>query len=236
MRVIGILGGMSWQSTALYYDAINQGVNARLGGLHSAELVLYSVDFDAIEKCQHRGDWDGAAAIMAEAGRRLKAAGAEAILIATNTMHKRAEDVTAVTDLPLLHIADATGQAIVDGGFKRPLLLATAFTMEQDFYIARLTDLFDLDVVIPDAADRKDIHRIIYEELCQGVVRDVSRKTYQKIMAKYADQTDCVIMGCTEITMLIGAEDAPHPVFDTTALHAEAAVNFALQDEAQEGG
>ena len=236
MRVIGILGGMSWQSTALYYDAINQGVNTRLGGLHSAELVLYSVDFGAIEKCQHQGDWDGAAAIMAAAGRRLKAAKAEAVLIATNTMHKRADDVIAATDLPLLHIADSTGQAIVDAGFKRPLLLATAFTMEQDFYIARLTDLFNLDVVIPDAPDRKDIHRIIYEELCQGVVRDVSRQIYQDIMAKYADQTDCVIMGCTEITMLIGAEDAPHPVFDTTALHAEAAVNFALQDEAQKGG
>ena len=236
MRVIGILGGMSWQSTALYYDAINQGVNTRLGGLHSAELVLYSVDFGAIEKCQHQGDWDGAAVIMAAAGRRLKAAGAEAILIATNTMHKRADDVIAATDLPLLHIADATGQAIVDAGFKRPLLLATAFTMEQDFYIARLTDQFNLDVVTPDAPDRKEIHRIIYEELCQGVVRDLSRQIYKKIMAKYADQTDCVIMGCTEITMLIGAEDAPHPVFDTTALHAQAAVDFALQDEAQKGG
>ena len=236
MRVIGILGGMSWQSTALYYNAINQGVNARLGGLHSAELVLYSVDFGAIEKYQHQGDWDGAAAIMADAGQRLAAAGAEAILIATNTMHKRADDVIAASNLPLLHIADATGQAIVDAGFKKPLLLATAFTMEQDFYIARLTDQFNLDVVIPDAADRKDIHRIIYDELCQGVVRDESRQIYQKVMAKYAGQTDCVIMGCTEITMLIGAEDAPHPVFDTTALHAKAAVDFALQDMGQDMG
>lgn len=235
MRVVGLLGGMSWQSTALYYDAINKGVNARMGGLHSAQLVLYSVDFGAIEQCQHQGDWDGAAAIMADAGRHLAAAGAEAILIATNTMHKRADDVIAATGLPLLHIADATGQAIVNQGFKKPLLLATAFTMEQDFYIAQLTDLFDLEVVVPDAADRKEIHRIIYDELCQGDVRDHSRQIYKGIMAKHADDIDCVILGCTEITMLIGAEDAPHPVFDTTALHAEAAVDFALNLEAYAG-
>ena len=231
MRVIGILGGMSWQSTALYYDAINKGVAARLGGLHSAELVLYSVDFGVIEQLQHQGDWDGAAAIMAKAGRRLAAAGAEAILIATNTMHKRADDVARASGVPLLHIADATGKAITDQGFKKPLLLATAFTMEQDFYTARLIDGFGLDVVIPDAEDRQEIHRVIYDELCQGQVKDDSRQMYQDIMAKYADETDCVIMGCTEITLLIGAEDAPHPVFDTTALHAEAAVNFALSQD-----
>ena len=234
MRVVGILGGMSWQSTALYYDAINTGVKARLGGLHSAELVLYSVDFGVIEKLQHQDDWDGAAAIMAKAGRRLAAAGAEAILIATNTMHKRADDVAEASGLPILHIAGATGQAIIDQGFKKPLLLATAFTMEQDFYKSRLIERFGLDVITPDAADRAEVHRIIYDELCQGVVRDESRRIYQNIIQKYADDTDacidCIILGCTEITMLIGAEDCPHPVFDTTALHAKAAVDFALQD------
>ena len=235
MRVIGVLGGMSWQSTALYYDAINKGVKARLGGLHSAELVLYSVDFGVIEKLQHNDDWDGAAAIMAEAGRRLAAAGAEAILIATNTMHKRADDVATASGLPILHIADATGQAIVDQGLKKPLLLATAFTMEQDFYTARLVDVFDLDVVIPEAEDRAEIHRIIYDELCQGQVRDQSRAIYRDIIKRYADDCDSVIFGCTEITMLIGAEDSPHPVFDTTALHAQAAVDFALNG-AEDGG
>ena len=146
-------------------------------------------------------------------------------------MHKRADDVARASGVPLLHIADATGKAITDQGFKKPLLLATAFTMEQDFYTARLIDGFGLDVVIPDAEDRQEIHRVIYDELCQGQVKDDSRQMYQDIMAKYADETDCVIMGCTEITMLIGAEDAPHPVFDTTALHAEAAVNFALSQD-----
>jgi len=228
MRIIGILGGMSWESTALYYQAINTEVKSRLGGLHSAELVMYSLDFSVIEDLQHKGDWDGAGAIMAEAGRKLAAAGAEAILIATNTMHKRADDVERASGLPILHIADATGEAIVRKGLKRPLLLATAFTMEQDFYKSRLQDCFGLEVVVPEAADRATVHQVIYDELCQGLIHDTSRDAYRDIIAKHQDQTDCVILGCTEITMLISADDCPYAMFDTTALHAQAAVDFAL--------
>ena len=228
MRVIGILGGMSWESTALYYQAINTEVKSRLGGLHSAELVVYSLDFSVIEELQHKGDWDGAGAIMAEAGRKLAAAGAEAILIATNTMHKRADDVERASGLPILHIADATGEAIVRKGLNRPLLLATAFTMEQDFYKSRLQDRFGLEVVVPEAADRATVHQVIYDELCQGLIRDASRDAYRDIIAKHQDQTDCVILGCTEITMLISTDDCPYAMFDTTALHAQAAVDFAL--------
>jgi len=228
MRVIGILGGMSWESTALYYQAINSEVKSRLGGLHSAELVMYSLDFSVIEDLQHKGDWDGAGAIMAEAGRKLAAAGAEAILIATNTMHKRADDVERASGLPILHIADATGEAIVRKGLNRPLLLATAFTMEQDFYKSRLQDRFGLEVVVPEAADRATVHQVIYDELCQGLIHDTSRDAYRDIIAKHQDQTDCVILGCTEITMLISADDCPYAMFDTTALHAQAAVDFAL--------
>jgi len=228
MRVIGILGGMSWESTALYYQAINTEVKSRLGGLHSAELVMYSLDFSVIEDLQHKGDWDGAGAIMAEAGRKLAAAGAEAILIATNTMHKRADDVERASGLPILHIADATGEAIVRKGLNRPLLLATAFTMEQDFYKSRLQDRFGLEVVVPEAADRATVHQVIYDELCQGLIRDASRDAYRDIIAKHQDQTDCVILGCTEITMLISTDDCPYAMFDTTALHAQAAVDFAL--------
>jgi aspartate racemase len=228
MRIVGILGGMSWQSTQLYYDLINTLIGERLGGLHSAELLLYSVDFGVIEKLQHDDDWDAATAILAEAGRRLARGGAEAILIATNTMHKMADDIAAASGLPVLHIADATAAAIQSAGHKRPLLLATAFTMEQDFYKGRLIDPFGLDPVIPDEADRSAIHRIIYEELCMGVVKRESKKVYQDIVTKYETAADCVIFGCTEITMLIGQDDVNLPAFDTTALHAEAAVDFAL--------
>ena len=228
MRILGIIGGMSWQSTQLYYDQINTLVGQRLGGLHSAELLLYSVDFGVIEKLQHDGDWDGATALLAKAGERLAAGGAEAILIATNTMHKMADDIAAASNLPILHIADATANAIKASGKSRPLLLATAFTMEQDFYKGRLINPFGLEPIIPDAEDRAAIHRIIYEELCMGVVKEDSKVIYQAIVKKYESAADCVILGCTEITMLIGQEDVNLPVFDTTALHAKAAVDFAL--------
>ncbi len=228
MRVIGILGGMSWQSTQLYYDQINTLVGARLGGLHSAELLIYSVDFGVIEKLQHDGDWEGAARILADAGAKLARGGAEAILIATNTMHKMADEIAAASGLPILHIADATAQAITNAGYKKPLLLATAFTMEQDFYKGRLIDPFKLAPIIPNAADRAEIHRIIYDELCLGIISPKSKSIYQDIIARYEDNADCVILGCTEITMLIGQDDVNLPVFDTTALHGEAAVNFAL--------
>ena len=227
-HIVGILGGMSWESTSLYYSRINTLVKEALGGLHSAELVLYSVDFAAIEDAQHSGDWDKAAAIMAKAAQGLAAAGAKAIVIATNTMHKRADDVAAASGRPVLHIADATAAAIGAAGLKRPLLLATAFTMEEDFYKERLRDRFGLDPVVPDAADRAVIHRVIYEELCQGVVSAISKQHYLDIIARYRGEVDSVILGCTEITMLIAAEDTDLPVFDTTELHARAAADFLL--------
>ncbi len=233
MRVIGILGGMSWQSTALYYERMNRLIAAGLGGLHSAEVVIYSVDFAAIEALQHKGDWHAAGQIMAAASKKLTAAGAEAILLATNTMHKCVPDMAAATDVPILHIADATGAAIAASGLRRPLLLATAFTMEQDFYKGRLTDGFGLDPVIPNADDRQNIHRIIYDELCHGIITEESTNIYLDIIRRYSDDCDCVILGCTEITLLIS--DAviadgrcPLPVFDTTQLHVQAAVDFAL--------
>jgi aspartate racemase len=229
-RVIGVLGGMSWESTSLYYSRINTMVKDALGGLHSAELVIYSLDFAAIEDAQHKGDWDKAAAIMAKAAQRLKAAGAEAIVIATNTMHKRAEDVATASGLPVLHIADATAEAICSAKLTRPLLLATAFTMQEDFYKGRLTERFGLTPVVPDAEEQAEIHRIIYDELCLGVVNPASKAIYQRIIRAYEKDVDCVILGCTEITMLIGAEDISLPVFDTTELHARAATDFLIAD------
>ena len=228
MKTIGIIGGMSWQSTQLYYEQINTLVGERLGGLHSAQILLYSVDFGVIEKLQHDGDWDGATRILADAGVRLARGGADAILIATNTMHKMVDAIAAASGLPILHIADATAQAICDQGKKRPLLLATAFTMEQDFYKGRLIDPFGLDPIIPDDDHRAIIHRVIYDELCMGVVNPDSKQHYQNIIMAYEDKADCVILGCTEITMLIGKDDVNLPVFDTTALHGAAAVDFLL--------
>ena len=228
MKTIGIIGGMSWQSTQLYYEQINTLVAARLGGLHSAQILLYSVDFGVIEKLQHDGDWDGATQILVDAGMRLVRGDADAILIATNTMHKMADDIATASGLPILHIVDATAKAICDQGRKRPLLLATAFTMEQDFYKGRLISPFGLDPIIPDEADRGIVHRVIYDELCMGVIKPQSKQLYQGIIEKYDAEADCVILGCTEITTLIGKDDVNLPVFDTTALHAEAAVDFIL--------
>ena len=228
MRTIGIIGGMSWQSTQLYYEQINTLVGARLGGLHSAQILLYSVDFGVIEKLQHDDNWDGATAILVDAAERLARGGAEAILIATNTMHKMADDIAAASGLPVLHIADATAAAIREAGKTRPLLLATQFTMEQDFYKGRLIDPYGLNPIIPDDDDRATIHRVIYDELCRGVVNPASKAAYQEIVAKYEDDADCVILGCTEITILIGQDDVRLPVFDTTALHGIAAVDFML--------
>lgn len=227
-RRLGILGGMSWESTQLYYSQINTKVKQDLGGLHSAQVIIYSLDFAEIEYHQHQGDWDAAGAIMADAAKGLAAAGAEAIVIATNTMHKRADDVIAASGLPLIHIADGTAKAILAKGLKRPLLLATAFTMEQGFYKARLTEHFGIDPIVPNHEDRLEIHRIIYDELCLGVVNEASKAIYRDIITRYHDEVDCVILGCTEITMLIGQSDTDLPVFDTTALHVDAAVEFLL--------
>jgi aspartate racemase len=230
MKTIGLLGGMSWESTAIYYRLLNEGVRSRLGGLHSAKLALVSVDFAEIAELQHAGDWQGAARLLAGAARQLEAAGAQCLVLCTNTMHKLADEIGAATSIPLLHIADATGAAIRCAGVSRPALLATRFTMEQDFYRQRLAERFGIEAVVPDEAGRAKVHDIIYDELCLGVVKPASKSVYmEEIERLRAEQgADGVIMGCTEITMLIGQPDFDIPVFDTTLIHAEAAIAFAL--------
>jgi aspartate racemase len=229
MRTIGLLGGMSWESTVTYYQLINKGIKEELGGLHSAEIILSSVDFQVIEACQAQGDWQGAANILSKAALSVQAGGADFLLICTNTMHKVASAIKAEIDIPLLHIADATAQALVSQGISRVALLGTQFTMEQDFYKGRLTDVYDLDVVIPDSADRVIIYNIIYHELCIGKVLDSSKKEYLRIVDQMAAQgVEAVILGCTEIGLLIKQEDTAMPLFDTTKIHAHAAVAYAL--------
>ncbi|WP_217574021.1 aspartate/glutamate racemase family protein [Mesorhizobium sp. GbtcB19] len=230
MKTLGLIGGMSWESTAIYYRLLNEIVRERLGELHSAKLLLWSFDFAEIAERQHAGDWDGAGALLVEAARKLEAGGAEGLVICTNTMHKLAGDVQAAVSVPLIHIADATGRAVVEAGVKRPALLATRFTMEQDFYKGRLVEKYDLQPVVPDQAGRDMVHRVIYDELCRGIVKPESHAAYvgEIDRMRREDQVDSVIMGCTEITMLIGQGDFDVPVFDTTRIHAEAAVDFAL--------
>jgi aspartate racemase len=230
MRTLGLIGGMSWESTALYYRHLNELARERLGGLHSAKLLLWSFDFAEVADHQHRGDWDGATALMVEAAQRLKRGGAEAIVICTNTMHLMADAVERASGLPVLHIADATAEAIKGGGCRRPLLLATRFTMEQPFYRERLRDRHGIEVLVPEEQDRETVHRIIYDELCQGVVRPESKAAYLDVIQRSRGEAgaDGVILGCTEITLLIGKNDVNVPVFDTTRLHAEAAMAFAL--------
>jgi len=228
MKTIGIIGGMSWQSTVIYYQAMNEAVQRKLGGHHSAKIILYSVDFADIVARQHDGDWEGATEVLVRAAMSLRDGGAELIVIATNTMHRMADAIMEASGLPLVHIADATGQAITAKGLKRPLLLATAFTMEEDFYKGRLKSGHGLDPVVPSADDRRQVHRIIYDELCQGHVLPTSRKAMQEIISKHDKTCDSVILGCTEITMLICQKDTSLPVFDTTWLHAGAAVASAL--------
>ena len=229
MRLLGLIGGMSWESTAIYYRHLNELARERLGGLHSARLLLWSVDFADIAELQHRGDWGTAGLMLGEAARKLEAAGAEALILCTNTMHKLAGTVQAAAGIPLLHIADATGAAIVAAGCRRPALLATRFTMEETFYAERLRRRFALEPLVPDAAGREAVHRIIYEELCRGIVSTGSKDTYLAAIDRLRrGGADSVILGCTEITMLIGQADLDLPVFDTTRLHAEAAMEFAL--------
>ena len=230
MKTLGLIGGMSWESTAIYYRLLNEIVRERLSGLHSAKLLLWSFDFAEIAERQHAGDWEGAGALLVEAAHKLEAAGAEGLVICTNTMHKLAGDVQAAVSIPLIHIADATGRAVVEAGVKRPALLATRFTMEQDFYKGRLSDKYGLEPAVPNHAGRDMVHRVIYDELCQGIVRPESKSAYLDEIGRMqrADRVDGVIMGCTEITMLIGQGDFDIPVFDTTRIHAEAAVDFAL--------
>lgn len=228
MKTLGLIGGMSWESTVPYYRIVNERVRERLGGLHSAKLVLHSVDFAAIETLQRADDWATAGAILADAARGLRAAGAEAIVLCTNTMHLVAPAIEAAVDVPLLHIADATAARIRAAGLGTVALLGTRFTMERDFYRARI-EAAGIAVLIPDAADRETVHRVIYDELCLGRIRDDSRTAYRAIIAGLvARGAQGAILGCTEIGLLIGEGDAPVPLFDTARIHAEAAADWAL--------
>lgn len=232
MKTIGLIGGMSWESTIPYYRQINERIKEKLGGLHSAKIALYSVDFHEIERLQHAGDWDAAGRVLADAARSLKAAGADFLVLCTNTMHKVAPAIEAAVDIPLLHIADPTAEAIRAAGVSTVGLLGTRFTMEQAFYKDRLVDRFGLKVLTPDEADRQVVHRIIYEELCLGQIRDESREEYRRIIAALVAQgAEAVILGCTEISLLVGPADASVPLFDTTALHALHAADAAIQGE-----
>ena len=229
MKTIGLLGGMSWESTELYYRWINEGIKSRLGGLHSAKIAMVSVDFQEIEVLQHAGDWEKAGQVLAEAGRQVEAAGADFLLICTNTMHKVAPQIEAAINIPILHLADATADRIKAQGIKRVGLLGTNFTMEQDFYRGRLTDKHGLDVLVPSPEDRQIIHRIIYDELVLGEVRESSRQAYLTIMDKLRNQgAEAIIEGCTEIVLLVQQQHTDIPLFDTTAIHAEAAVVMAV--------
>jgi aspartate racemase len=230
MKTIGLLGGMSWESTATYYRLINEGVKRRLGGLHSAQIVLYSVDFEPIETLQHAGDWAATARILSQAARQVEAGGADFLLVCTNTMHKVAGDIEAAIDIPLVHIADATAEALQRMGVATVGLLGTAFTMEQDFYAGRLRERFGIDVLVPAAAERKAVHDIIYGELCLGAVRDPSRDRYLSIIDGLAGRgAEAVVLGCTEIGMLVTPEFTDVPLVDTTAVHAARAVELALE-------
>ncbi|MCU1752228.1 aspartate/glutamate racemase family protein [Pseudomonas sp. 6D_7.1_Bac1] len=230
MRTIGLIGGMSWESSAEYYRLINQQVRDRLGPLRSAQLLMYSVDFGPVEQAQHAGRWEDAALILVDAARRLEAGGAECVVLCTNTMHKVAEQIQAAISVPFLHIADPAGQAAVDAGTMTVGFLGTAFTMEQDFLKDRLKAK-GLTVLVPEAAERQAVHRIIYDELCVGVISDASRKIYQQVIQALAARgAQAIILGCTEITLLIKPEHSELPLFDTTELHARAAVAFALGD------
>lgn len=232
MKTLGLIGGMSWESTVPYYRMINEHVKQQLGGLHSAKLFLYSVDFYEIEKLQMAGDWQQAGEILGNAARSLARAGAEVIVVCTNTMHKVAGDIERIGGLPFLHIADATAEKIKGQGLRKIGLLGTRFTMEQDFYRGRLQEKHQIDVVTPDDADRAIVHRIIYDELCLGIIKDDSREEYRRIIGKLEQQgVEGIILGCTEITLLVGAEDARVAVFDTTAIHALAAAEFALTQD-----
>ncbi|OOG15273.1 aspartate/glutamate racemase family protein [Pseudomonas sp. C9] len=230
MRTIGLIGGMSWESSAEYYRLINQQVRDRLGPLRSAQLLMYSVDFGPVEQAQHAGRWDDAAAILVDAAQRLQAGGAECVVLCTNTMHKVAAQIQAAINIPFLHIADPTGQAAVDAGTLKVGLLGTAFTMEQDFLKDRLSAM-GLTVLVPEAEERQAVHRIIYDELCVGVISDTSREVYQQVIESLTQRgAQAIILGCTEIGLLIKPEHSALPLLDTTELHAQAAVAFALGD------
>lgn len=229
MKTIGLIGGMSWESSAEYYRIVNQGVRDRRGPTASARCILWSFDFAEIEALQHAGNWEALGERMCEAGLALRRAGADFLVICTNTMHRMADAVEAAAGIPLLHIADPTGAAIAARGFRTVGLLGTAFTMEQDFYRARLARRHGLEVLVPEAEDRALVHRVIYEELIAGRIEPASREVYRGVIARLVERgAEAVVLGCTEIGLLVGEADSPVPLFDTTALHAEAAVAWAL--------
>ncbi|MBY8285280.1 aspartate/glutamate racemase family protein [Vibrio fluvialis] len=229
MKTIGMIGGMSWESTLSYYKAINEGVKAALGGLNSAQICLYSVNFEPIEKLQHEGKWDETAQLLAQAAKSVEAGGADFLLICTNTMHKVAPEIEAQISIPILHIADATAKQLQQDGIERVGLLVTRFTMEQEFYKGRLQQQFGIDVLIPDAEQRQQVHRVIYEELCLGTIRPESRAQYVEIVEDlHRRGAQAVILGCTEIALLIQQHDTDVPLYDTTKIHAEQAVQLAL--------
>lgn len=230
MKTIGLIGGMSWESSQEYYRIINETARERLGGLHSARSLMFSFDFAEIEELQHAGNWEEATRRMVGAAQSLEKGGADFLLICTNTMHKMAKEVQDGVEISLLHIADPTGQAIKEQGITKIALLGTKYTMEHDFYKGRLQSEFGLEVVVPDEADRQTVHDVIYDELCVGVVREESKQKYQQVIERLKAQgAEGVILGCTEITLLIQQTDTDLPVFDTTRIHAEAAVDLALQ-------
>lgn len=229
MKTIGLLGGMSWESSVGYYRAINEGVKNSLGGLHSAKIAMYSVDFDPIEKLQHDGNWQGTAKILSEAAKNVERAGADFLLICTNTMHKVAPQIEKAIDIPLLHIADATAEVILQKGIKTVGLLGTAFTMEQDFYKGRLNENYGLTVLVPNEADRLIIHNVIYKELCLGHSLPASKAEYLRIIASLSEQgAEAVILGCTEIGLLVEQKDTEITLLDTTYIHAQKAVEWAI--------
>ena len=229
MKTIGLLGGMSWESTVSYYQAINKGVKEKLGGLHSAKICLYSVDFDEIEKLQHQGNWQQTAVILSKAAQSIQAGGADFLLICTNTMHKVADEIQKNISIPLLHIADATAQKLMADGIIKVGLLGTRFTMDQDFYKGRLTEKFGIDVIVPNQVDQTTVHDIIYKELCLGNIQDNSRQQYLAIIDKLRSQgAQAVILGCTEIALLVQQKNTHVKLYDTTEIHAASAVERAL--------
>jgi len=229
MKTIGLIGGMSWESSVEYYRLINLAVREKLGGLHSARSVMVSVDFSEVEEMQRENRWGEATQTMIAAARQVERAGADFVLICTNTMHRMADEVQQAIRIPLLHIADATGQVVCSQGIRRIGLLGTRYTMEENFYRGRLLERFGLRVLVPDQAARETVHRVIYEELCQGIIMEDSRREYRNILSQLVSAgAEGVILGCTEIGLLVHAEDSSVPLFDTTGIHAQAAVDYAL--------